>query len=186
MNTDRARHRFTVEQYERMVEAGVLTSDDRVELIEGEIVEMAPISPEHCYTVSSLADLFIRGLGDWAAVFVQGAVKLPPDSEPEPDVMVARPPLDRYRHRHPEPHDVLLAVEVAKTSADYDRFRKIPLYARRGIPEAWLVDVPNRRVEAHTDPTPDGYGTVRVVEGGEAIAPQAFGDLRIDLAEILP
>src|SRR5688500_3416736 len=125
MAVDVERHRFSIEQYERMVEIGVLTEDDRVELIEGEIVQMPPPSPGHSTIVSRLNKRFVMALGDRAVVRVQDAVRLPPRSEPEPDLALARPPDDRYIRRHPEPAELLLVVEVAHSTQTYDRRTKM-------------------------------------------------------------
>jgi Uma2 family endonuclease len=186
MAVDVERHRFTLEQYERMVETGVLSEDDRVELIEGEIVSMPPPSPEHSYAVQRLAQLLIRALGDDAFVRTQDPLRLPPASAPEPDLAVARPPHRQYAHRHPEGPDLLLVIEVAFSSQAYDRGRKIPLYARQLIPEVWVVDVPAETIEVYRDPTPDGYQHLEVIERGGNISPASFPDVRIPIDDFLP
>lgn len=132
MALDLARYRFSLDQYERMVETGVLTEDDRVELIEGEILEMPPQHPPHTTPVRRLTRALMEGVGDRAVVLIQMPIRLPPSSEPEPDLALARPPDERYVARHPEPQDLLLVVEVSHTTQLYDRNLKIPLYARRG------------------------------------------------------
>jgi Uma2 family endonuclease len=179
-------HRFSLEQYERMVEVGVLTENDRVELIEGEIIEMVPPSPEHSTVVSRLVRFFIEALGDRVVVRAQDAVRLPPHSEPEPDLALARPPDDRYLRKHPEPHDLFLVVEVAYSTQAYDRRRKIPLYARQEIAETWLIDVPAGTLEIHRDPGPDGYTSIDVLSRGEVASPRAFPDATIALSDLLP
>lgn len=184
MAVEEPRMRFTTERYERMVETGVLTPDDRVELIAGEIVEVPPIGPLHSTVVERLARLFHAELRDRASIRVQSPVRLPPDSEPEPDLWLAEPPPERYARRHPEPEDLHLVVEVAQTSQERDR-EKLRLYARAGIREAWLVDLPARRLEVHRDPTRDGYGRVEVLDHSASASPLAFPDVRVPLAEVI-
>src|SRR5438552_12280642 len=135
------RRRFTVEEYHRMAEAGILSEDDRVELIEGEIVQMSPIGPRHSACVDRLNALFTSRLRRRAIVRVQNPIVLSRWTEPQPDLTLLRPRADFYAERHPGPADVLLAVEVAETSGVYDRGTKLALYARARIPEVWLVDV---------------------------------------------
>ena len=179
------RRRFTVDQYYQMVQAGILNEDDRVELIEGEIVEMPPIGPGHAGSVNDLVALFVQGLGIRAIVSIQNPVHLDEYNEPQPDVMLLRPRRDRYRRSHPRPPDVLLLVEVGATSAALDRRLKLPLYARSGIPEVWLVDLSRATVRAYRDPSPTGYRTARTFRRGERLAPLAFPDLELAVTDIL-
>ncbi len=165
--------------------AGILGEDDRVELLDGEIVEMTPIGPGHAGCVNRLTQLLVAGLGDRAVVAVQNPVRLALRSEPQPDLVVARPRADFYRLAHPTPGDVLLLVEVAETSADFDREVKTPLYAQAGIPELWLVDVPSRQVVVHRAPAGGRYGEVRSVGHGDRLAPQAFPDVALSVADVL-
>jgi Uma2 family endonuclease len=179
-------HRFTIDQYHRMIKAGILTKDDRVELIEGAIVEMAPIGTRHASTVDRINRLLVTRLGDRAIVRVQGPILLPTEvSEPQPDVVVLRPRADFYRSAHPQPGDVLLVIEVADTTVEPDRRWKFPLYARAGLREAWLVDVNAERLELHGELGPAGYRRRRVLARDEAIAPVAFPGLTIEVAELL-
>src|ERR671938_544657 len=141
MSVQVAKRCFSVDEYYRMGEAGILTEDDRVELIEGEIIEMSPIGSRHAACVNRLNTLLGRHLRQTAIVSVQNPIRLDAYSEPEPDVALLRPRADYYESGHPTPADALLIVEVADTSADYDRIIKLPLYAKAGIPEAWLVDL---------------------------------------------
>jgi Uma2 family endonuclease len=131
------RYRFTRADYYRMAEAGILGEGDRVELIEGEIYRMSPIGPMHAGGVDRLNRLFSRTFGDAVIVRVQNPVVLDDYSEPEPDLTLLRPRADFYTGEHPNPEDILLAVEVADSSADWDRRVKAPLYVRSGIPELW-------------------------------------------------
>lgn len=179
------RHRFTVGQYHRMAEAGIIAEDDRVELIEGEIFEVTPISSQHAACVKRLNKLFAHHVGERALVSVQDPVLLGEHSEPQPDLALLRPRPDAYASGHPGPHDVLLVVEVAEASLPYDRTVKIPLYGRAGIPEVWLVNLPGDAVEVHRKPTPRGYEDVRHVRRGGTLAPGELPDMILDVKDIL-
>jgi Uma2 family endonuclease len=185
MAVDVQRHRFTLEQYEHMVSAGVLGEDDRVELIDGEIIEMAPNDPPHVSPIRRLMTAF-QPIRDRAVMLVQMPIRVPPRSEPEPDLALAIPPEERYARKHPEPGDLLLVVEVSHTTKRFDLTVKIPLYARSGISEVWIVDVPGEHIEVYRGPTPDGYDSVEVVARGGTVTPQAFPDVPVAVDEILP
>lgn len=180
-----ATRRFTVDEYYRMAAVGILTEDDRVELIEGEIVQMPPIGSRHASCVARLDRLCNRLVGDLALVFCQNPVRLSVRSEPEPDLMLIRPRADEYAAAHPGPADVLLVIEVADTSAGYDRKQKAPLYARFGIPEMWLVDLGRDLIEVLRDPSTRGYRTVRVCRRGERIGSIALPQLEVAVDDIL-
>lgn len=167
-----------------MAQAGILTEDDRVELIEGEIVEMTPIGSRHAAGVARLTALFSR-IQDRGIVWVQNPIRLAEHSEPQPDVAVLRPRADFYAEAHPGPEDVLLLVEVVETSADYAREIKLPLYARSGIPEVWLVDASGGSIEVYRDPGPQGYREVHRAGRGERVAPGAFPDLDVAADAVL-
>ena len=145
------RRRFTVDEFARMGEAGIFTEDDRVELIGGEILEMTPVGPPHAWIVNRLAELIMTRLGSGAYVSIQNPLRLGRDTEPQPDLVVARRS-GAYARRHPEPGDVLLVVEAADSSLRYDRLEKIPRYGGAGVPETWLVDIAAGTVTAYTDP----------------------------------
>lgn len=179
------RYLFTVEEYHRMGEAGIFRENDRVELIEGEIVEMTPIGSRHAACVDRVAQLFFERAARRAIVRVQNPIRLGKHSEPQPDLVLLRPRPDFYAQGHPGPEDVLLLVEVAETSAEYDRTIKLPLYARSGIPEVWLVDLAAAAVEVHRRPTPEGYQEVQRVRRGERVSSQAFPDLDLAVDEVL-
>jgi Uma2 family endonuclease len=179
-------HRFTVDEYHRMGEAGIFSEDDRVELLAGEIVEMSPIGPLHAGTVDRLNALFSSRLGGEVIVRVQNPLLLrTEDSEPQPDVVLLRPRPDFYARSHPEALDVYLVIEVADTSVVADREVKFPIYARAGVPEAWLLDMVMQRLEVHRQPTPDGYQDVRSLQRGESVAPQAFPQLVLTVDVLL-
>ena len=168
MATEILRRRFTIEEYHRMAETGILGHDDRVELIDGEIVEMSPIASRHSACVARLTHVFFKVVGSRALVWSQAPCVLPPYSEPEPDIMLLRPRADFYEQAHPRPADILLVVEVSDSSLDYDRGVKLRLYARAGIPEAWIVDVAGEVVEVHREPAATGYRDVRRARRGAA------------------
>ena len=135
------RHRITVHDYHRMAEVGLLAPDARVELIEGEIIDMAPIGNDHQSVVDRLTRTLVRAVGDSAIVRVQGSIRLSQWSEPEPDLVLLAPRPDFYRGEFASGADTLLVIEVSDTTLRYDRDVKVPLYARHGVPEVWLVDV---------------------------------------------
>jgi Uma2 family endonuclease len=153
-------HRLTVADYYRMAETGILAPDARVELIDGEIIDMAPPGISHAASVLLLTHALVRAAGDRALVLVQNPVRLNPYSEPQPDLALLRPRDDFYREHHPRAHDVLLIIEVAATSLRFDRETKLPLYARHGIPEMWLVDLGSKRLVRHRAPQQGAYTLV--------------------------
>jgi Uma2 family endonuclease len=180
-----ARHQFTVADYHRMAEAGILDEDARVELIEGEIVDMAPIGRRHQARVDQLAETFIRDLMDQVIVRIQGSVRLSEHSEPEPDLVLLRRQADFYEHADAGPEDVLLIVEIADRSLAHDRDVKVPLHARAGLPEVWLADLDGACITVYRGPTPEGYRSSQVLRAGEWLAPLAFPDQRLAVAAIL-
>jgi Uma2 family endonuclease len=176
---------FTVSEYHSLAETGILSEDDRVELIEGEIFQMAPIGNRHAGCVKRLNRLLSRELGDRALLGVQDPIALDDHSEPEPDISVLRPRADDYSNSHPTPEDLFLVIEVADSSAGFERFRKIPVYARNGVPEVWLVDLTTHRIEAYREPSGMSYRAVRQLEAGDRLSPLAFPDLVLEVGEIL-
>jgi Uma2 family endonuclease len=189
------RRRFTVDDYYQMARAGILKPDDRVELIDGEIVQLSPIGSPHATGVTRVTNVCYGHFTDRAVIRVQNPVHLDGHSEPEPDVALLRPRDDLYASGHPGPADVLLIIEVADTSSAYDRRVKLPLYARFGIPETWLLlvesadgtEVSRRRpaLEVHRGPSLDGYKEVRRLRRGQRIAPLAFPDVEIAVDDLL-
>jgi Uma2 family endonuclease len=185
MGVQLARRLFTVAEYHKMAEAGILSEDDRVELLEGEIVAMSPIGSRHAGLVNRLNRLFSQRAGDQVVVSVQNPVRLGGYSEPQPDLALLRPRADFYTSSHPGPEDVLLAVEVAETSAAVDREVKVPLYARFGVPEVWLVDLAEDLVEVFREPSAEGYREVLVLRRGESLAPALLPDLLVPVDAVL-
>jgi Uma2 family endonuclease len=170
-----------------MIETGILAEDDRVELIEGEILTMAPIGPRHAACVNRLVAL-LSGVParERFALSVQNPISLPSAaSEPQPDIALLVPPLSRYDERHPGAQDVLLTVEVADTSAVDDRMNKLPVYARAGISEVWLVDLSNRTIERYRSPSPAGYMDVARFGRTQTISPAALPEIAIIVDQIL-
>ena len=179
------RRRFTANEYHRMGQVGILGEDDRLELLEGEIVEMAPIGSRHQAAVDRLNRLFSNRVTDAAVVRVQGPVRLGRDSEPQPDVCLLRLRDDFYALAHPGPDDVLLLVEVSDTSTEYDREVKLPMYARHGIVEVWLVGLEEGVVDVYRGPTTQGYQVVAQLERGQGLSSEAFPQLDLAVDQIL-
>ena len=182
----RARRRFTVAEYYAMADAGILTEKDRVELLDGEIVLMAPIGNRHQSSVDGHGEMFMLRLQGRANVRIQGPVRLDDDNEPEPDVTLLRRRDDYYATGHPGPDDVLLLIEVADSTLEFDRNVKLRLYAQAGIPEVWISNLRNRRVESYTDPTESGYAIVRYFEAGSSVTPLNFPDIELEVVRIIP
>ncbi len=172
-------HRFTVKDYHRMAEADVFGPDDRVELLDGEVFELAPIGSRHAACVKRLTRLFMTQVGEGAIVGVQDPIQLSERSEPQPDVTLLRPRADYYAGGHPLPPDVLLVVEVSEATADFDRTTKLPLYVAAGIGEVWIVDLVAEVVHVATP------GGTRTVARGGSLAPQAFPDLVLEVTAIV-
>lgn len=177
--------KLTADQYQRMGEAGILSEDDRVELLEGELYEMAPIGDWHNAGTDRLNWRLSLGIGGRGIVRVQGSFRLSPDAEPEPDILVLRFRDDFYRSAPAGPQDVMLLVEVADTTLTYDRDFKLPLYARAGIPEVWIVNRAAMRIEVYREPEDGAYRSVTRVARGSAVTPLAFPDLSIPVAAIV-
>ena len=177
------RRRFTVDEYHRMAEVGIFHPDERVELIEGEIVQMAPIGPRHAGCVINVNRLFVTRLGDRAVVSPQNPVVIQPRSEPQPDLLLLRPRAVSYSREHPTPEDVLLAVEVADTTARFDRLVKSRLYARAGIREFWLFLTLEAIVEVYRAPGSDAYTSVTEHGAGQMLSPLAFADVSFSVTD---
>jgi Uma2 family endonuclease len=175
---------FTVDTYQRLGELGVLREDARVELIAGQVIEMTPIGDRHASCVRRLHDLLAHRALEGAIIDVQNPVVLGRRDAPQPDVAVLRRRADRYPH-HPHARDILLVVEVADTSLSYDRDVKIPVYARSGVPEAWLVDLTTDAISVSRGPSPDGYGDIVTVTRGEVLRPLLLSGVTIAVDEIL-
>ncbi len=185
MGVELTRRLFDVDEYHRMAEVGILTDEDRVELIDGDIVEMTPIGAPHARCVMFLTDVFVRRLEGRAVVSPQNSVRLHRRTEPQPDIILLRPPLARYAKTIPGPGDALLVVEVADTSQHRDRVIKLPRYAAAGVREVWIVDLGAGVVDVHREPSPDGYGAWRRLGRGEQVAPEVFPDVALAVDDVL-
>jgi Uma2 family endonuclease len=186
MATDYQVRPISARDYHKMGGAGIIGPDERVELLDGELIAMPPIGPDHAFCVRELTKLFFRRFADCAIIDIQNPVALDAYSEPEPDVMLLAPKSDGYRSALPEPNEVLLIVEVANTSWRYDRGRKLRAYARAGIAELWIVHLATSRVIRFREPDGETYRDERVFERGESIAPQAFPSEAFEVAALLP
>lgn len=178
-------HELSVEDYHRLGEAGVLAADSRVELIDGALVGMAPIGSVHASVVSQLTTDFARSLGDRAIVWTQNPVQLGPRSEPQPDILLLRPRPDAYRTGLPTAPDVLLLIEVSDASLHYDRSVKLPLYARHGVREVWVIDLVGRALGIHRRPELGAYMVEWACTAADRVSPEALRDIEVDLAPIL-
>ena len=168
-----------------MAETGVLRPDARVELLNGEINDMSPIGPFHGGLVNRLIRIFTKkSKGRWM-VSAQNPLRLDDHSEPEPDVMLLKPASDDYTSRHPQPDDVFLLIEVSDTTLDFDHEEKLPAYGRAGVAEAWIVNLIDATIEVYREPHFTGYGSKAIVRAGDTIAPLAFPDAALDVAELL-
>lgn len=178
------RHLWSADDFEAMVEAGILTDEHRVELLGGEIVEMPPPGPPHCSAVDQLTMDLAGELRGVATVRVQGSVRLDDRSIPEPDLAILRHPPGHYRKAHPRPADILLIVEVADTSLLRDRNLKLPFYARAGIAEVWLVDVNGEAVERFTEPAGGAYQTAERFGRGTRLTVPGFPHLTVSVDDL--
>lgn len=185
--------RVSIERYQQMVASGLLGHDDRVELIEGEVLDMAPIGSQHAALTARVNKFFVLGAGDRAIVWPGGPIDLGQFSEPQPDLSLLRPCADYYASRMPQVADVLLVVEVSDTSLNFDQTIKRDLYARYGIVEYWIVDVNAQRVSVYRDPTPRGYAQGFEVSAAAAataavipssVAPLALPDLKLTVSSL--
>ena len=169
-----------------MAEAGILTEDDRVELIDGVIIEMPPLGSLHIGSVNGFTRELSATVRRRAVVQVQSSVRLDDGTEPLPDLALLRERADLYSSSVAGPEDVLLLIEVADSSVDYDRNEKLPRYARAGIPEVWLAILPERVIEVHTEPAGGRYTQMRTFRPGDTVSPACFPDIALAVSEILP
>ncbi len=185
MTTTLARKLFTVKEYDRLIEAGILADTPRLELIRGEIVKMAAIGRKHAGCVNRLNDLMHQKLGQSVILAVQNPVAMDELSEPQPDLTILRRQADFYTSGHPQPDDVLLLIEVADSTLESDRAIKIPLYAEAAITEVWLVNLNDDQVEVYRHPIPTGYQSKQVWQRGQTLTMLAFPMIPIAVDEIL-
>jgi Uma2 family endonuclease len=178
------RRKLSLDEFHRMGAAGILKEDDRIELIDGEMIEMAPIGTRHLSKVNRLQRMLSLAVGNDAIVSTQNPIALPPDNEPQPDIALLKPRSDDYEGRLPGATDALLVIEVADTTLAYDRDIKIPVYARHGIPEVWLFDLQGGSLFVHREPGPKGYQRVLTPKRNETASPLLLPNIKIDLAEV--
>jgi Uma2 family endonuclease len=178
------RRRLSVAEYHCIAEAGVLTEDDRVELIEGELIEMAPIGSRHAFSVDCFARILQQQIPARAWLRIQNPITLGGETEPQPDFAIVK--AGRYGEAHPGPADILLIIEVAESSVVYDRRAKVPLYARYGIPEVWVVDLAEGTIEAYRQPGAEGYSQIQRFTRDTVAIPAGITGIRVPVAEILP
>lgn len=180
-----AKHRFSVQDYHRMAEAGVLKSDARVELLDGEIIDISPVGPFHGGVANYLNQVLTTAAkGRWMTA-VQNPVRLDDHSEPQPDLALLKPAPDFYRTRHAQPGDAFLLIEISETSLTTDREDKLPAYGRSGIPEVWIINLIELTIEVYREPHFAGYGSKTVLRTGDQARPQAFPDVSVDVAGLL-
>lgn len=184
MSVDPRRRLFTVDEFERMVETGILSPDDKVELLDGEVVEMTPIGPPHVAVVTRAAHLLVTLLGDRTIVRVQAPVRVSDTSMPEPDIAVVIPEAGYYANRHPESQEILWLIEVSRTSVAHDRTLKAHIYARGDIRELWVAALPDT-LEVFRDPSPAGYRSIRTLRRGDVVRPEAVPDVEVRIEDIL-
>lgn len=184
MSSQLAKHWITADEYECMGEAGVF-GDARLELIEGEIYEMSPIGSPHAACIKFLNGFFHRTLGNRVIIGVQDPVRLSDFSVPQPDISVLKWRDDFYRHAHPTAADVLLLIEVADTTLKTDRAVKLPLYARAGVAEVWIVNLPESQVEVYASPEGDAYQSMKIYERGTETRSHTLAGLTVAVSEIV-
>lgn len=179
------RRSFTVAEYERMGQFGIFSEGERVELVNGEIIKMSPIGKRHAAVVGHLTQIIALLIQRTAILWVQNPIRLSDRSEPQPDLMVLKPRPDFYETSRPTPEDVLLVIEVSDTTLDYDRKVKVPLYARAGVPETWLVNLGEERIEVYANPAGAAYQTAESYARGDELQARALAALRLSVAEVL-
>ena len=180
------KRKFTVAEYYRMAEVGILGSEERVELIEGEVLVMAPPGPMHAGDVMRSTEVFAWRRDERFVVQVQNPLRLDDGSEPEPDVMLLRRREDYYTTAHPTPADTLLVMEVADSSLEYDRGTKAHIYGRAGVPQTLVANLPGDCVEGFEEPGPEGYARHTIYRRGDKIRLVALPDLEVAVEDLLP
>lgn len=185
MSRQLAKRWITADEYERMGEAGIFGHDAHLELLEGEIYEMSPIGSPHSACVTILHQLLTLKFANKLIVFSQNPIRLNDFSEPQPDLALVRWRADFYKSSHPTPADVLLVIEVADSTVESDRSYKMPLYAKAGIPEVWLVNLPDETIELYAKPTDGAYQFSKSFRRGEEAQAHSVADLRVPVMDVL-
>jgi Uma2 family endonuclease len=182
MVTEIVRFRFTTDEYEQMIAAGILTEEDRVELIEGEIIEMSPIGDDHVFAANNLTELFVTKLSGRAVVSIQNPIRLSARSRPQPDVALWRP---TKRRSLPGLDDILLLIEISDSILAFDRDVKLPLYAKAGIEEVWIVNLVDDRIEVYRQPSEEGYRSVEFAGPDDVVSSLSFPGVELSVEAIL-
>ena len=177
--------RFTADEFYRMAEAGVLGPDERVELIEGEIVEMSPIGDRHLLCVNQVNELFILAFAGHARVSIQNSVRLNIRNVPEPDLFLYKPRADHRQTTRPKAENCLLVLEVSDSSLRYDTKIKVPIYAKTGVPEVWIADLRNDVLLVYRDPSNKGYATQLTFSPDESVSMSAFPNISFPVRDLL-
>lgn len=185
MDVEVTKKLFTVDEYYQMADAGILGPEDRVELIDGEIIQMSPISDRHAACVNRANHLFVTSFGVRAVVSVQNPIQLNNYTEPEPDILVLKPRSDYYASKKVRAEDALLVVEVAHKTLRYDRYIKVPRYAAAGVPEVWIENLSADELLVYRDPGPDGYALSFPLHRGDSVTPVTFPDVVFKVEELL-
>jgi Uma2 family endonuclease len=175
---------FTIDRYQKMVATGVLTRDDHVELIDGEILETAPVTPQYASVTSRVCRQLILALGDAATVGVRHPMDLGQFSEPQPDLLVLKPRPDGYSSGHPQVEDVLLLIEIADSSLAFDSGKKRDLYARSGVSEYWIMDLNSRRTLVFLSPADGAFQRTREYLSRDCVSPVAIPKLKVDVNDL--
>ena len=178
------RFRLTVGDYHRLGEVGILTETSRVELIEGELIEMAPIGAMHMTLVNRLTKLLVVAVGDLGVVSIQNPVTLPPHSEPQPDIAILKPGADSAIPAVPRAHDVMLLIEVADSTLLYDRTTKLKIYTQASVAEVWIVNAQSKCIEVYRDPSATGYLRKQDFGLHEVVSPLALPQVQLAVDEL--
>ena len=185
MPVQQLKRQFTVSEYWKMAEVGILTPSDRVELINGEIIQMSPVGKRHAACVNRLNQLFYQRLGDGAIISVQNPILLNNLSQPQPDIALLQPRRDFYASGHPQPPDIFLIVEVADSSINYDKEVKIPQYAAAGIAEVWLIDLNGNLLQVYRQPSAGEYQILLEFQPENRLHPLAFPEITFQVNDLI-
>ena len=178
-------HRITVETYDLMTKHGILTENDNVELLNGEIIEKMAKGEKHAYFNDSITDFLGEKLGKNVIIRNQNPILLNDFSKPEPDIVLCQPPRQKYLEKHPAPADILLVIEVSDTTLQFDRREKGEAYSRAGIRQYLIVNVENKTIEDYRQPREDGFGTKQTYQAGDKFALDAFPEIEINVGDFL-
>jgi Uma2 family endonuclease len=184
METEVSKKRFTVDEYHRMGETGIFGPEDRLELIDGEILEMSPIGQRHAGRVARANSLFVRAFGERAVVNPQNPLQLSDWTEPQPDIVILKPRADFYEHLRPTPGDVLLVMEVSDTTLRYDLKIKLAYFAVAAIPEVWIQDVNEDLLHVFREPQASKYSVSTRLNRGRVVSPLAFPEVQFSMDDL--